>query len=145
MCEILFLIFLTRKLGEILKAKGRKSGWFKFLLVVMWFAGEIGGLIVGTIFVTAVSGGNEDVGLLAYVFALLGAGGGATLTFVIASSLSPVTHRYDYEEDEFAQQPRRRRIEDEDLMGPYAPRPQHESDLDEPLRPPQPPEDHFRE
>jgi hypothetical protein len=81
--EILFLVYLCRKLGAILRAKGRSAGGYQFLLVVLWFGGEIFGAVV-TVAVLRMDGAP------AYLGALLGAAGGATLAFVIANSLGPV-------------------------------------------------------
>lgn len=83
MLEIIALVLLTRKIGQILEAKGRKSGWFKVLTVVLWFGGEIAGAIV----VAVATGGAE--GAQVYVGALVGAVLGAVLAFVIASSAAP--------------------------------------------------------
>ncbi len=86
MLEIILLIRLTRRIGEMLKAKGRKSGWFKFLTVVLWFGGEfIGGLIGGVI--AALNGWSN---ILAYLIALIGAAIGAGTAYFIARSLPPL-------------------------------------------------------
>ncbi len=88
MLEIILLIFLTRRIGEIVEEKGRKGGWYKVLTVVLWIGGEVIGAVIGAI-VAGVSGSSE---FLIYVFALLGAGVGAGLSFIIAKSLSPVVY-----------------------------------------------------
>lgn len=84
MLEIILLFFLCRRLGEILRAKGRSPGWYQFLLVVLWFGGELFGAIV-TVAVFQVDG------LALYLGAILGAAGGALLAFVIANSIPPMT------------------------------------------------------
>jgi len=84
MLEILLLIFLTRKIGEICREKGRKATGYKILTVVMWFGGEIAGAITG-VFVTGGEGG-----VLVYVLALFGAAVGAAISFAIANSLTPI-------------------------------------------------------
>ena len=81
MLEILFLIFLAKKMGKIVEAKGRKSGGYKALLVAFWFGGEILGLIIGRAIV------GESIAI--YLVALIGAGVGAAVSFGIANSLTP--------------------------------------------------------
>src|SRR5687768_14002054 len=83
MLEILLLIYLCKKVGEIVRDKGRSgAGWFQFLMVGMWFGGEAVGFVAG-----AVMTGDADGG--AYAMGLLGAAAGATATFVIVKSLAP--------------------------------------------------------
>ena len=86
MLEIILLIFLTRRVGEIVEEKGRRSGWYKVLTVVLWIGGEIIGAIVGLV-VAELTGSGQ---FLMYLCALAGAALGAVLAFVIAKSLSPV-------------------------------------------------------
>lgn len=88
MLEIILLIFLTRKIGEIVEEKGRKSGWYKLLTVVLWIGGEVIGAIIGFVIVN-LTGSAE---LLAYLFAILGAAAGAGTAFLIARSLTPVAY-----------------------------------------------------
>ncbi|HEX7313031.1 MAG TPA: hypothetical protein VF297_03885 [Pyrinomonadaceae bacterium] len=88
MLEIIILIFLTRRVGEIVRSKGRKAGWFQVLTVVLWIGGELTGGIIG-----GIVGALTDSGmLLAYVFALLGAAAGAGISILIARSLSAKTY-----------------------------------------------------
>ena len=83
MLEILFLVYLCRQLGQTLRAKGRSAGWYQFLLVVLWFGGELFGGIVSLLL------GIDGLGM--YLGALLGAAGGAAIAFVIAHSLGAVS------------------------------------------------------
>ncbi|MCI0490375.1 MAG: hypothetical protein L0229_27595 [Blastocatellia bacterium] len=85
MLEILLLIFLTRKIGEICQEKGHKAGGYKALTVVLWFGGEIVGAIVGAL---ATSG---EGGVMIYILALIGAAVGAGISFAIVNNLSPVS------------------------------------------------------
>ncbi|HEX8175895.1 MAG TPA: hypothetical protein VF543_12315 [Pyrinomonadaceae bacterium] len=87
MLEILLLINLTRRIGHILEQKGRKSGWYKFLTVLLWFGGEIIGGIIGAV-IAEIGGLNQAI---IYLVALIGAAAGAGLSFLIAKSVSPVT------------------------------------------------------
>ncbi|HEX6624499.1 MAG TPA: hypothetical protein VF064_12370 [Pyrinomonadaceae bacterium] len=87
MLEVIVLIFLTRRVGEIVEEKGRRSGWYKALAVVLWIGGEAIGALVGL----AVSGHFDSGKVLMRIFCvLLGVAAGAALAFVIAKSLSPV-------------------------------------------------------
>jgi hypothetical protein len=87
MLEIILLIFLTRHVGEIVKSKGRKTGWYKFLTVALWIGGELTGAVIG-----GVVGALTNSGIVfAYVFALVGAGLGAGASILIARSVSPMT------------------------------------------------------
>jgi len=46
MLEIIALIFLTRKIGDLAERKGLKKGWWKFYTVIGWFGGEIVGIVL---------------------------------------------------------------------------------------------------
>jgi len=81
MLEILFLIYLSKKIGKIVEAKGRKPGGYKAMLVAFWFGGEIIGFIIGGAAV------GESIGM--YLIALIGAGIGAAVAFGIANNLAP--------------------------------------------------------
>lgn len=91
MLEILLLIALTKRIGRILEEKGRKTGWFKFLTVVLWFGGEFIGGITGAV-IAEIIGINE---LSIYLIALLGAAVGAGAAFVIAKSVSAAAVVHD--------------------------------------------------
>jgi membrane protein DedA with SNARE-associated domain len=82
--EIILLIGLTRKVGEILRAKGRRPGWFQFLTVVLWIGGELVGAVIGAIIAMTI---KADA-WVAYPFALLGAILGAVIAYVLARSVS---------------------------------------------------------
>lgn len=86
MLEILALLVLTKKIGKVVEAKGRKSGGYKALVVGLWFGGEIIGFILGT----AMAANDPSARLLPYFIALLGAAVGAGIAYAIASNLSPV-------------------------------------------------------
>lgn len=88
MLEIILLIFLTRKIGEIVEEKGRKGTWYKVMTVVLWIGGEIVGALIGAV-VAGLSGiGDFSI----YIFALVGAAVGAGISFIVAKSLSPVEY-----------------------------------------------------
>ena len=88
MLEIILLIFLTRRIGEIVEAKGRKGGLYKLMTVVLWIGCEVLGAVIGGI-VVGLSGSSE---LIIYLFALIGAAAGAAISFIIAKSVTPRTY-----------------------------------------------------
>jgi hypothetical protein len=88
MLEIILLIFLTRRVGEIVRSKGRNAGWFQVLTVALWIGGELAGGIVG-----AIVGVMTDSGaLFAYLFALVGAAIGAGASILIARNVAAKTY-----------------------------------------------------
>lgn len=87
MLEIILLIALTRHVGETVKMKGRKSGWYKLMTVLLWIGGEVAGAIVGGV-AAAVSGSGGM--LFVYLFALVGAAIGAGAAILIARGVSPL-------------------------------------------------------
>src|SRR4051812_6084390 len=87
MLEILFLWNLAKRIGVILREKGRKPLPFQVMLVLLWFCGEIAGGAVGAIVFDNPAGGFNG---MMYLFALLGAAAGATVTFVIVKNLQPI-------------------------------------------------------
>ena len=85
MLEIIFIIFLTKKLASMAKAKGRSAGWAAFG-PVLWIVGEITGAAVGAMI------GMDELAL--YGGALVGAFIGAGIAFAIVSSLSATENAY---------------------------------------------------
>ena len=91
MLEIIILINLTKNIGKIVEAKGRKKGGYQLMVVGLWIGGEIFGAIVGGILAAIVfeeSEGGEQ--LLVYAFALGGAILGAVTAFLIAKNVAPL-------------------------------------------------------
>jgi len=86
MLEIIALWTLAKRVGQIVEEKGRKSGWYKVLTVVLWFGGEFMGAIIGSLIV----GIDESTQCLVYIFALIGAAIGAGIAYWIAKNVSPV-------------------------------------------------------
>jgi hypothetical protein len=86
MLEILALFFLTKRIGEIVEEKGRKTIGYKLLTVALWIGGEIVFAIVGAVIVAMA--GLPD--LVIYLFALGGAAIGAGIAFTIAKVLPPL-------------------------------------------------------
>lgn len=87
MLEILALWALVKNIGKMVEAKGCKSGWYKMLTVILWFGGEFVGAIAGAI----ITGADESVQCLVYMFALAGAAAGAGIAYAIANNLSSLT------------------------------------------------------
>jgi hypothetical protein len=75
--EIVFIIWLTRRLARVAEQRGHSKGWGA-LGAIFWIAGEIIGLVIGFAL-------ELDMG--AYGLALLGAGAGATLAYAIVANL----------------------------------------------------------
>ena len=95
MLEILLLVMLCKNIGRKVRAKGRRAGWYQAMLVGMWFAGELGGGIIGIV-VTAMWG-RVEVRYFVYLFALGGAGLGAWGAFMIARSIGADEQRRGFE------------------------------------------------
>ena len=89
MIEIIVVIFLCRRLGRFMRAKGRRPLALQILLVLCWFGGEILGGIVFVIFQAIRGEPVDDLNLMFYAVALLGAACGAGLTFLLASIIPP--------------------------------------------------------
>lgn len=87
MLEIFFVVFMCRKIGTMMRAKGRSAGGYQFMLVAFWFGGEITGAIVGAV---VLAGGGSSGGFNggAYLCALVGAAVGAGIVFLIVNSVS---------------------------------------------------------
>jgi hypothetical protein len=90
MCEIVIVIVLCIVLHNKVKAKGRSSVGYIFLLIGLWIAGEIAGAILGVILTGGIGGGGEPELLPIMGCALAGAAVGAVATFIIVNSLSDV-------------------------------------------------------
>ena len=86
MLEIIALVMLTRRIGDIVKQKNRKSGWYKVMTVLLWFGCEVIGAVIGGIIVGLT--GSPD--LFIYLIALAGAAVGAGIAYFIAKALPPL-------------------------------------------------------
>ncbi len=73
MLEIIALIFLARKIGELAHEKGQPTGKWKLFLVLAWIGFEILGAIIGVM----LFGSDNLVGLA--LFAIVCAFGGYLL------------------------------------------------------------------
>jgi hypothetical protein len=91
MLEIILLIVMGKRLGTILRAKGRRPGGYQFLMVIFWFGGEILGAVVGAGIAFLTHPDVEELPLAPiYLMALVGAILGMVSIFAIAKALRPV-------------------------------------------------------
>ena len=95
MLEIVLLYFLCKSLGSMLRDKGYNPLAFQILLVVFWFGGEfLGAVAAAVVHVVRHGGPPPEFSLGLYLFAIVGAGCGAGLWFLIAGLMPP--KRQDY-------------------------------------------------
>lgn len=106
MIEIFILIHFCRKLGALCRSRGRKAGWFQFLLVIAWFGGEFFAALFATVIcmITAGHTGPDTVMLeapfvIVYISALLGAGLGAWSVFLLVKLLPNLKAEEEKAED----------------------------------------------
>jgi hypothetical protein len=76
--EFVLVYFLAKRNGDSVEAKGRRGTKYRWLTAGLWFAGEIGGAIVGAMLTT---------GFGIYAIALGGAVLGAAVAWFIADSV----------------------------------------------------------
>ena len=83
MLEIIVLIFIVRRMGEICKEKGYKPTPYKIMTVLLFIAIEFIGIFIGTMI--------EDLlmlnDLIIYLFAIIGATIGVTISFAVINSI----------------------------------------------------------
>jgi len=80
MLEILLLVFLSRRIGNIAAKKGHKKRPNIIFFIVMWIAGELIGGLLGAF----LAKGHFYT---TYIMALLGAAVGAVIAFRIVKNL----------------------------------------------------------
>jgi hypothetical protein len=100
MLEIIVVFAMSKKIAALANDKGRSGAGYVFLLIGLWFGGEIGGAIVGVIVSLAANPHAEPNFGLVYVLALFGAAVGAIIAFVIVSNLPPVDYYPDERDDD---------------------------------------------
>jgi hypothetical protein len=89
MLEILAIYWMCKKIGSMLREKGRNPLGFQIMAVVLWLGGELCAG-VGVAIVQAIRHGAEtEPGLELYAFALLGAIIGALISFGIVWLIPP--------------------------------------------------------
>jgi hypothetical protein len=87
MIEILILFKMAGNIGRIVAAKGHPKFFYQFLLVALWFGGELAGGIFGYVLGMALADGEEPSLGFPYLFALGTAVVGAVVAFAIAKRL----------------------------------------------------------
>lgn len=83
MLEILAIVFLAKRIGEIVERKGYAKGKYMLMGVGMWLGAELIGAIIGAIFVAVIGGGE----CLIYIIALAMAATGGYFAMRIAEGL----------------------------------------------------------
>ena len=89
MLEIIALVFLTKKIGQLASEKGEREGKWKLILVIAWIVAEIIGIVIGKIIF-----GPEDL----FGSFLLGVGCAATSYFLVHGYLSKMPDNF-YDDD----------------------------------------------
>lgn len=89
MLEILALYFLCKEMGRILRKKGRKPLFMQIMVIVCWWGAMFVAAVAYGVFVASKDGPEaaEDLGVMVYVVALLGAAIGQLALFGIAHLL----------------------------------------------------------
>ncbi|CAN5654289.1 hypothetical protein BH09PLA1_BH09PLA1_33280 [soil metagenome] len=87
MLEILLVVWLGRKLAALARSKGRSPTGYVFMLIGLWIAGEVIGMIIGAMIASGTAG---EFNFVAYLFALVGAAVGAIGSFLIVRSLPSI-------------------------------------------------------
>lgn len=108
MLEIFLLVFLCRKIGDIMRLKNRNPLGLQVFTVLSWFGGELFGAVIGTIVLMIIQGEkavNDGINLWVYLAALICAAISVAIVFIIAKlipekqiqAIEPV-----YEDTEFS-------------------------------------------
>jgi hypothetical protein len=87
--EIIALMVLMGRIGDMARRRGRHPALFSLLLLVCWFGGEVAGAVLGYVLSNPGGTAQPDTPLI-YGLALLGAAVGAVAAFLVARSFSPV-------------------------------------------------------
>jgi hypothetical protein len=80
MIEIILLIFFTNKVGKIAESKGYNRTPYRILAIGFWILLELLGVMIGRTFF-------EGRIIIIYMFALLGAGLSAFVTYIYVDGL----------------------------------------------------------
>jgi hypothetical protein len=96
--EIIVLFRLCSSLGKKLREKGRNPTGMQFLLVILWFTGEISGGIAGFV-IGSIAAGDNAGAVFAIGGALCGAIAGAVGAFQIAKAMQPAYAADDIDRD----------------------------------------------
>ncbi|AHF93929.1 hypothetical protein OPIT5_00675 [Opitutaceae bacterium TAV5] len=94
MLEIILLYFLCKRMGQMLRSKGwSRPIWMQILVVVTWLGCMFMGALIYGVYVVITQGEDalNDIGLAAYLPALISAGIGVGIIFFIAKMLPAQT------------------------------------------------------
>jgi hypothetical protein len=87
MLEILIVVTLCKKMGELMRARGyEKPFWFQFFVPVFWLGGEFLGAFIYGIGRALRSEPAEGFDIKVYLVAIVAAALSTTLLFAIARS-----------------------------------------------------------
>ncbi len=84
MLELIFLLYLSRKIGEIAAKKGHRKGPNIRFFLLMWFGGEIIGFLLGLLIFKGKM-------IPVYIFALIGAALGTVIAFNVVEKLENIS------------------------------------------------------
>jgi hypothetical protein len=88
MIEVLLVIYLCKKVGDVVRPKGYSVGLWRFFMVLGWVGGEITGGVIGGIMAAASAGNAQEPSMgVIYVCTLVGAALGAVIVFELANAL----------------------------------------------------------
>src|SRR5579871_3524599 len=89
MLEIIFVITLWKKMGELMRSKGyERPFWFQFFVPVCWLGGEFIGALIYAVIRAMREQQATGFDFFLYLAALVGAGIGAGCIFLIANCFS---------------------------------------------------------
>jgi hypothetical protein len=92
MLEIIALIFLSRKIGDLAERKGLKRGWWIFYTVIAWFGAEIMGIILAIL----VFQTEEILALLPFAWGFA-VGSYFVLKAVLSRKPDPIDPAFEFE------------------------------------------------
>jgi hypothetical protein len=87
MLEYFAIWYLARRIGDMVQRKGHKRRRYEFLVVLLWFGGELAGVVVG-LYLGMASGWSDSGLFILLVAAYGGAALGAAIAYRIADGLA---------------------------------------------------------
>jgi hypothetical protein len=81
--EILFVIYLCKRIRVWVERKGQSAFWFQVLLIVAWIVGELVGGVTGLLLFSQ----SGEINFSAYLCAITGAFAGAGAMFLWVHNL----------------------------------------------------------
>jgi hypothetical protein len=86
MLDIIVLLILRQSLSGMARRRGLNATGYTWMLVLLWFGGQIGGFLIGLGLAAAIARGDAPNLMVAYGVGLAGAAFGALLTFGIVAA-----------------------------------------------------------